>query len=72
MAKRSSNNPKCQRYLAERRRIKNKTKKMENRLKTLKKETSIEHIKRDSRIGRTKEGFQKEDFKFRERKKNGI
>lgn len=62
MAKKSSN-PKYQKYLNAKVRIKNKTTKLLKRLKTIKKEISIEHIKRDSRIGRKKEGFTPESFK---------
>lgn len=46
-------------------RIKNKTRKLEKRLNSMINETSKEHVKRDCRIGRKKEGFKKEDFKFR-------
>lgn len=49
-------------------RIKNKTKKLEKKLKNIRKEESIEHIKRDCRIGRLSEGFQRQEFKFKAKK----
>lgn len=52
-------------------RIKNKTRKLEKKLKTIKNENSIAHIKRDCRIGRKAEGFKREEFKFKEKKRNG-
>jgi hypothetical protein len=55
MAKRSDKSQKkCQRYFNERRRIKNKTRKLLKRIKNLKKETQ-EKILKVSKIGRKKE-----------------
>jgi hypothetical protein len=69
MGKIGRNVKKCQRYLNEKRRIKNKTEALEKRVKTLTKEEAIEHIKKVCRVGRKKEGFQPEDFKFKKKKK---
>jgi hypothetical protein len=49
-------------------RIKNKTRKLAKRLKTIKKEESIKNIKRDCRIGRKVEGFLREEFKTKGKK----
>jgi len=61
MAKKSGGNrkvgrsqKKCQRYFNERRRIKNKTRKLLKRIKNLKKETQ-EKILKHNKIGRKKE-----------------
>lgn len=68
MGKRSGTNAKCTQYLNNRTRIKNKTEKLEKRLKNIKDEKSITNIKRDCKIGRSREGFPKEAFKFKEKK----
>jgi hypothetical protein len=52
-------------------RIKNKTRKLEKRLKSIAKEVSKEHIRRDCRIGRKMDGVQPESFKFRRKNNNG-
>lgn len=67
MGKKTSTNAKCQRYLSERRRIKNKTADMKDRLDSIKIQTG-EEVMKHCRIGRAKEGFVKEDFKFKPRK----
>jgi hypothetical protein len=69
MANRSSNNAKCQKYLNEKKRIKNKTEELEKRISKFKDEVR-DKIKKSCLIGREKEGFKKEDFKFRPRKKH--
>ena len=63
--KKAGSNTKCQNYLNNRTRIKNKTRKLEKRLKfsTMQEETKGKVIK-NSRIGRKAEGFAKEMFKF--------
>jgi hypothetical protein len=63
------NEKKCQKYLNEKRRIKNKTKILEMGISKIKKEESINAIIKSCRIGREKEGFKKEEFKFRRKVK---
>ena len=73
----------CERYLNEQKRIKNKSRKLEKKLRIITKEREkepnkinpntklspkrrpIENIIESSRIGRQKEGFQREGFKFK-------
>jgi hypothetical protein len=75
MAKGKSGNNKCQSYLNNRTRIKNKTRKLEKRLK----HSSMSQDKKDKiikncRIGRKAEGFQIESFKHNKPKNvdNGV
>lgn len=72
MAKKSGNN-KCNQYLNNKTRIKNKTHKLEKRLKlsTLPQETK-DKILKNCRIGRNAEGFKKENFKCLPPKNNKI
>lgn len=69
MAKKAGNNTKCQNYLSSRKRIKNKTHKLEKRLKfsTMKTEAK-ENIIKACRIGRKLEGFNPESAKQKLRK----
>jgi hypothetical protein len=55
--------PKYKKYLDNKTRIKNKTAKMEKRLKTIKEEKTRNKILEVGRIGRKKEGFKVEDSK---------
>jgi hypothetical protein len=64
-----STNPKYQKYLNNKTRIKNKTIKMEKRLKTIKEEKTRNKILEVGRIGRKKEGFKTEQFKCKPPKK---
>ena len=68
--KKGGNNIKCQSYLNNRTRIKNKTRKLEKRLRNseLKEETK-DKIRKHCRIGRKAEGFVKESFKYLSSKK---
>uniref|UniRef100_A0A6M3KF05 Uncharacterized protein n=1 Tax=viral metagenome TaxID=1070528 RepID=A0A6M3KF05_9ZZZZ len=88
MGKGQSNNKSSQKYLSERKRIKNKTRKLEKRVKVLelgRKEevinpntklpitrNPIENIVKNSRIGRKKEGFSMEEFKKKPSKKSHL
>lgn len=66
MAKSHSDNKSSQKYLAEKRRIKNKERKIQKRLKNIVNEQSKEAIIKSCRIGRAKEGDEfkkKQDFK---------
>lgn len=66
MSKRSINKG-SEKFLASRTRIKNKERKLTKRIKNFKPETQ-DKIKKVCRIGRKKEGFQNEAFKFMPRK----
>ena len=68
--KKGGNNIKCQSYLNNKTRIKNKTRKLGKRLRNseLKEETK-DIILKNSRIGRKKEGFSIEKFKCSSSKK---
>jgi len=84
MSKGRVNNPKCQKYLNERRRIKNKEQKLAKLIEHFNKERikeiltkkgkfprirrPIENIIKSCKIGRAKEGYPREDFKFKQRK----
>lgn len=63
MAKRGTS-PKYQKYLNSRMRIKNKTKNLEKRISKIKDEKSKENFIKSCKIGREKEGFAPEKFKF--------
>jgi hypothetical protein len=52
----------CERYLNEKRRIRNRTHKLNIQIKSIK-ETAKEVVIKNSRIGRNREGFQVETFK---------
>jgi hypothetical protein len=65
--KRGGTNAKCQRYLTNRTRIKNKTILLEKYIESKKDETAKENIRRSCRIGRKKEGFTPEEFKRRKK-----
>jgi hypothetical protein len=88
MAKRKVPHKHCQVYLAGRKRIKNKTRKLEKKLSQLdkyRKEPVINpntklpvirkflgNIVKSCRIGRSAEGFTKEDFKSKPKRKIGV
>jgi len=59
---------KCQKYLTGKVRIRNKQKELDRRLKRLTKEESKDAIIKSCRIGREKEDFKKEEFKFKAKK----
>jgi len=71
MGRGGGNNAKCQKYLNEKTRIKNKTEELEKRISKFKDEVK-DKIKKSSLIGREKEGFKKEDFKFRPRRRPNV
>jgi hypothetical protein len=88
MAKRKVPHKHCQVYLNNRKRIKNKTKILEKKLEKLESYRKQEvinpntklpvvrkflgNIVKSCRIGRNAEGFVKEDFKFRPRKRKEV